>query len=149
MSELNDSFAAISLSKAPENAASRREELITKADDERDRGSYTKALALYREAEAIEANLGMSVKIAGLLTEQGRTPLALKEWNHALEKFASEESDRELVAVAELCRGLSRSTMDFQFRRVLDMGFKFFDEFVKPYPVEQWKGRKVRNLDNS
>jgi tetratricopeptide (TPR) repeat protein len=144
MDEVSDSLAAIDVSKPRENAKkTRREELINNADAEREHGSYTKALALYREAEAIEANLSVSVKIAGLLTEQGRTPLALREWNQALARFALHEVDRELVAVAELCRSLCEGAMDIQFRRVLAKGLKYFEEYVKPFPVKEWKGRKV------
>ena len=146
MDELKDGLEALDISTSPEVARStRRDELIAEADRVRELGFYSKALALYREAEAIQANLSVSIKITGLLTEQGRAPLALKEWNLALDKFASEEKDRELVAVAELCRSVCRATMDLQFRRALEMGLKFFDEHVKPYPVTEWKDRKVRS----
>ena len=145
MDELNDSLVAVEISKSPDNASrTHRDELIAKADSERELGCYSKALGLYREAEAIEANLSISIKIAGLLTEQGRSPLALKEWNTALSRFASEEEDREMVAVAELCRGICEGTMDLKFRRALDMGLKYFQEYVQPHPVKEWKGRKVR-----
>lgn len=135
------SLAAVALSESPDVGL--RDGLIARADQERELANFSEALALYWEAEAMHADLSISIKIAGLMTEQGRAPLALREWDQALPRFAAAEPDRELVAVAELSRAICAATMDLKFRAALDKGLKYFEEYVRPHPVHEWKGRKV------
>jgi hypothetical protein len=141
MDELNSDFAALSSSEAP--VRDRRADLLAKADRVRDLGDFTSALALYREAEAMCADLSISVRIAGTMIEQGRAPMAVREWDQALARFADIEEDRELVAVAQISRANTAAYMDLSFRDALQLGRKYFDEFVKPHPLREWKGRKV------
>jgi hypothetical protein len=116
------------------------------ADEEYELGDFNKALALYREAEAMRADLRITIKIAGLLTGQGCAPAALREWDEALPKLAPAEDDAEVVAVAELARAICAATMDLKVRRALKKGLGYFDKFVKPHPLEEWRGCKVRAL---
>lgn len=152
MDEL-DSLAVVALSQpldtpeppdTPEHPdTNRRDELIAKADRERELGDFNKALALYREAEALRADLRISIKVAGLLTEQGCAPAALREWDQALAKFAHTEDDAEIVAVAKMSRAICAATMDLKVRTPLKMGLEYFDRFVKPHPIREWKDTKV------
>ncbi|RYO86956.1 hypothetical protein DL766_005561 [Monosporascus sp. MC13-8B] len=133
MDELDTNLANVTLSSDSEKSA--RDALIEKADRERDLGCFNKALALYREAEAQEGDLSISIKIAGLLAEQGRTPAAVREWDQALDKYALTEEDEELLAVAELSRAICAGAMNCRFRPALEKGLKYFEDCVKPFPL--------------
>ncbi|RYP02971.1 hypothetical protein DL765_010641 [Monosporascus sp. GIB2] len=141
MDELDINLATVTLSSDSEKSA--RDALIEKADRERDLGCFNKALALFREAEAQRGDLSISIRIAGLLTEQGRTPAALREWDQALDKYAPTEEDEELLAGAELSRALCAGAMNSRFRPALEKGLKYFEEYVKPFPVREWKRCKL------
>jgi hypothetical protein len=141
MDDLNSDLAAASISEAPVH--DRRADLIAGADRVRDLGDFTTALTLYREAETMHADLSISVRIAGTMVEQGRVPMAVREWDQALARFADIEADRELVAVAQMARANTAAYMDLSFRDALELGRKYFDEFVKAHPLREWKGRKV------
>ncbi|RYP26744.1 hypothetical protein DL768_011579 [Monosporascus sp. mg162] len=133
MDGLDTNLATVTLSSYPEKSA--RDALIEKADRERDLGCFNKALALYREAEAQQGDLSISIKIAGLLTEQGRTPAAVREWDQALDRYALTEKNEELLAVAELSRAVCAGAMNSRFRPALEKGLKYFEEYVKPFPL--------------
>ncbi|KAK4031673.1 CHAT domain-containing protein [Parachaetomium inaequale] len=143
MDDLNSNLAAVTLSPTPGSETSRRDEHIAEADRVRDLSDFTTALALYREAEAMRADLTISARIASLMTEQGRDPMALREWDQALAKFALTEHDAELVAFADLSRAICAANMDIRFRPALEKGLKYFDQFVKPHPIRDWKGCKL------
>ncbi|KAK4097191.1 hypothetical protein N658DRAFT_510599 [Parathielavia hyrcaniae] len=141
LNSLNSRLAAVAVSKAP--VPDRRVGVIATADRERDLGNYTKALALYREAEVMQADLIISIKIAGTLAEQGRAPIAAQECDQALAKFAHMEGDRVRLAAARLLRAFLASLMDLEFLSALELGREYFDEYVRPHPLAEWKGSKL------
>jgi len=141
MDKLNSDLPAPAVSEA--TGQDGRADVIARADQKRDLVDLTKALALYREAEHMHADLSISLKIAGSIAEQGRIPVALRELDQALAKFALTEDDRELVAFARIVRAFWTAQMDLRFRPAFEQGRKSFDEFVKRYPPREWKDWKV------
>src|SRR5690349_11105474 len=86
---------------APNNV-SRREKLVAAGKEYRDLGFFTKALECYREAEKIQGDLDLSLKIVGVMNEQGRVPLAFEELSKAMDLYCRDTNDTETTVVGEL-----------------------------------------------
>ena len=122
----------------------KRRTLVDLGNHQRELGRFSKALDSYRAAEAIRGDMELSVQIAGTLLEQGRAPLALLEWNASLENHSAATQDQELLAVVKLCHAISSATVTLQHRIALNLGLRYYEEYVSQFSVKDWKKRKVR-----
>ena len=120
-----------------------RQNLITAGKNYRDLGFYTKALESYREAEKIEGDLDLSLKISGVMNEQGRAPLAFNEISKAMKLYRTTTKDYETVAAGELFRTYLEAVMEARFGNALRFGCDIFDHYVRVEQVEELSGRKV------
>ena len=120
-----------------------RQKLYDSAEVQRKLGRFNKALELFRAAEAIRGDLALGLDIVGLLLEQGRIPRAATEIERVLETYTSE--DKECLAVAQLVKAITSSNMMvLDHRKARDLAVQYFEQHVKPFPVREWKKRKVR-----
>jgi tetratricopeptide (TPR) repeat protein len=120
-----------------------REQLITKGDDFRDLGFYTKALRCYREAENDYGNLELALRIGKIMARQGRVRIALEEINKSAALYYSAVEDKELVAVAEMLRISLDITISIRFRDGLRKARQLYDEHLQGVAVEQLNESKV------
>ncbi|KAK4118562.1 hypothetical protein N657DRAFT_713678 [Parathielavia appendiculata] len=136
-------LTVIAISTHEDAPLSAHDDLIAKVNKERGLGDHTKALVLYREAEDNYADLYISMWVAGLIALQGHVPLAIRELDRSLVKYALVEDHRELVAAARMLLAFWWAKMDLDYFPALKIGLKYFGEYVKPYPPSEWKDYKV------
>ena len=128
---------------ADENG-SRHQALIDLGNRQRDLGFFNDALQSYREAETIKGDMQLSLKIASTMQTQGRVPMAVHEMDKALRAYTEVTVDKELLSVAQLFHACALSYMTVRFQPALDLGLKFYEEFVRGVPIEDFNGYQVR-----
>jgi hypothetical protein len=120
-----------------------REQLITKGDDFRDLGFYTKALGCYREAENDYGNLELALRISKVMARQGRARIALEEINKSAALYYGAVEDNELVAIAEMLQISLDVTNSIRFRDGVRKARQLYDVYLQGVAAEQLNGSKV------